>query len=65
MREQRRDDDRANQLLDAARVVLEAAGGWEIPAKATTMMTPPVYFGSPNSTSARPCGSRFGLTSIK
>ena len=31
MREQRRDDDRANQLLDAARVVLEAAGGWEIP----------------------------------
>ena len=32
MRERRwDDDDRANQLLDAARVVLEAAGGWEIP----------------------------------
>jgi hypothetical protein len=31
MRERRWDDDRANQLLDAARVVLEAAGGWEIP----------------------------------
>jgi hypothetical protein len=31
MRMQRWDDDRANQLLDAARVVLEAAGGWEIP----------------------------------
>jgi hypothetical protein len=29
---QRWDDDRVNQLLDAARVVLEAAGGWEIPA---------------------------------
>lgn len=31
MKEQRWDDDRANQLLDAARVVLEAAGGWETP----------------------------------
>jgi hypothetical protein len=31
MRERRWDDDRANQLLDAARVVLEAAGSWEIP----------------------------------
>jgi hypothetical protein len=31
MRERRWDDDGANQLLDAARVVLEAAGGWEIP----------------------------------
>ena len=31
MRERRWDDDRANQLLDAARVVLEAAGRWEIP----------------------------------
>ena len=29
MREQRWEDDRANQLLDAARVVLEAAGGWQ------------------------------------
>ena len=29
MQEQRWDDDRANQLLDAARVVLEAAGGWQ------------------------------------
>ena len=27
--EERWDDDRANQLLDAARVVLEAAGGWQ------------------------------------
>ena len=25
------DDDRANRLLDAALVVLEAAGGWETP----------------------------------
>ena len=31
MREQRWDDDLANQLLDAARVVLDAAGGWERP----------------------------------
>ena len=31
MRERQWDDDRADQLLDAARVVLEAAGGWEIP----------------------------------
>jgi hypothetical protein len=31
MEEQRWDDDRANQLLDAARVVLEAAGGWQTP----------------------------------
>lgn len=29
--EQRWDDDRANDLLDAARVVLEAAGGWQTP----------------------------------
>jgi hypothetical protein len=29
MRERRWDAERANQLLDAARVVLEAAGGWE------------------------------------
>jgi hypothetical protein len=29
--EQRWDDERANQLLDAARVVLEAAGGWQMP----------------------------------
>jgi hypothetical protein len=29
MEEQRWDDDRANELLDAARVVLDAAGGWE------------------------------------
>ena len=28
MHEQRWDDERANHLLDAARVVLEAAGGW-------------------------------------
>jgi hypothetical protein len=31
MHEQRWDDDRANHLLDAARVVLEAAGGWQTP----------------------------------
>lgn len=31
MKEQRWDDDLANHLLDAARVVLEAAGGWESP----------------------------------
>ncbi len=31
MDEQRWDDERANQLLDAARVVLEAAGGWQMP----------------------------------
>jgi hypothetical protein len=31
MQEQRWDDDRANNLLDAARVVLEAAGGWQTP----------------------------------
>ena len=31
MEEQRWDDDRANHLLDAARVVLEAAGGWQTP----------------------------------
>jgi hypothetical protein len=30
MKELRWDDGRANQLLDSARVVLEAAGGWEI-----------------------------------
>jgi len=29
MQEQRWDDERTNQLLDAARVVLEAAGGWQ------------------------------------
>jgi hypothetical protein len=28
---QRGDDERANHLLDAARVVLEAAGGWQTP----------------------------------
>jgi len=31
MEEQRWDDERANNLLDAARVVLEAAGGWQRP----------------------------------
>jgi len=31
MDEQRWDDERANHLLDAARVVLEAAGGWQMP----------------------------------
>jgi len=31
MQEQRWDDERANHLLDAARVVLEAAGGWQTP----------------------------------
>jgi hypothetical protein len=31
MPEQRWDDERANHLLDAARVVLEAAGGWQMP----------------------------------
>jgi hypothetical protein len=31
MQEQRWDDERANHLLDAARVVLEAAGGWQRP----------------------------------
>ncbi len=29
MSEERWDDDRANRLLDAALVVLEAVGGWE------------------------------------
>jgi hypothetical protein len=29
MSEERWDDDRANRLLDAALVVLDAAGGWE------------------------------------
>jgi hypothetical protein len=31
MQEQRWDDERANQLLEAARVILEAAGGWQAP----------------------------------
>jgi hypothetical protein len=31
MSEERWDDDRANRLLDAALVVLDAAGGWEAP----------------------------------
>jgi hypothetical protein len=31
MEEQRWSDERADQLLDAARVVLEAAGGWQKP----------------------------------
>jgi hypothetical protein len=31
MDEHRWDDERANQLLDAARVVLEAAGSWQTP----------------------------------
>jgi hypothetical protein len=31
MDEQRWDDEQANHLLDAARVVLEAAGGWQTP----------------------------------
>ena len=31
MHEQRWDDERANHLLDAARVLLEAAGGWQTP----------------------------------
>jgi hypothetical protein len=31
MQEQRWDDERANHLLDAARVVLEAAGHWQTP----------------------------------
>jgi hypothetical protein len=31
MQEQRWDDERANHLLDAARVVVEAAGGWQRP----------------------------------
>ena len=31
MHEHRWDDERANHLLDAARVVLEAAGGWQMP----------------------------------
>jgi hypothetical protein len=31
MHEHRWDDERANQLLDAARVVVEAAGGWQRP----------------------------------
>ena len=31
MSEERWDDDRANRLLDAALVILDAAGGWEAP----------------------------------
>ena len=31
MHEHRWDDERANHLLDAARVVVEAAGGWQRP----------------------------------
>ena len=31
MQEHRWDDERANHLLDAARVVLDAAGGWQTP----------------------------------
>jgi hypothetical protein len=31
MEEQRCDDERANHLLDAARVILEAAGHWQAP----------------------------------
>ena len=31
MQEQRWYDDRANHLLNAARVILEAAGGWQRP----------------------------------
>jgi len=31
MEEQRWSDERADQLLDAARMVLEAAGGWQKP----------------------------------
>jgi hypothetical protein len=31
MDEHRWDDEQANHLLDAARVVLEAAGGWQTP----------------------------------
>jgi hypothetical protein len=31
MSEERWDDERANRLLDAALVVLDAAGGWEAP----------------------------------
>lgn len=31
MSEERWDDDQANRLLDAALVVLDAAGGWEAP----------------------------------
>ena len=31
MDEHRWDDEQANHLLDAARVVLEAAGGWQAP----------------------------------
>jgi hypothetical protein len=31
MEEQRWSDERANHLLDAARVVLEAVGGWQAP----------------------------------
>jgi hypothetical protein len=31
MQEHRWDDERANQLLDAARVVVEAAGHWQTP----------------------------------
>jgi hypothetical protein len=31
MQEQRWDDERANHLLEATRVVLEAAGGWQTP----------------------------------
>jgi hypothetical protein len=34
MQEQRWSDERANHLLDAARVVLEAAGGWQTPEDA-------------------------------
>ena len=34
MEEQRWDDERANHLLDAARVVLEVAGGWQAPEDA-------------------------------
>jgi hypothetical protein len=62
MHEQRWDDERANHLLDAARVVLEAAGGWQM--SEDDHADQPASSGSPSSISARACDAGSGPTSI-
>jgi hypothetical protein len=64
MSEERWDDDRANRLLDAALVVLDAVGGWEAPEEGDQDDPASLHLGSPNFTSARTCAREFGPTSI-
>jgi hypothetical protein len=63
MHEHRWDDERANHLLDAARVVVEAAGHWQTPQE-DHADDPASLLQFAEPISARACDEGSGPTSI-